>query len=724
MNNVAHIIKEENLIQTIDEHNKNVAMLSSNFASKFNQGLYCYLSGLYHDIGKTSDEFGNRIINNGRKCDHSSAGLQFIYDKNNPITKIIGHLICSHHSGLLNSDNKYSYSEKSLYGRLNKHIPNYIRPKPNPDILNKLSLEFSNTKPENLNGFYFFQLIHMLFSCLVDADYIDTESFMNQCNRNSNNIITSKLLCTANNYINKFGIPTNEINILRTNVLNDCISFSKNKRGFYTQRVPTGGGKTISSLLFSLNHAINNNMDRIIYVIPYTSIIEQNAKVFEDIVGSKHVLQHHCNYDFTEDDIENNKNLYIENWDSEIIVTTNVQFFESLFSNRTSKNRKLHNIANSVIIFDEAQMLPVNYLLPCLNSLEELVNNYNCSVVLSSATQPHLDKYLKTKPIEIVKNQDVLDEKFKRTNIKFIGEKTIDDICLELQRTKQSLIIVNTKRHAEDLFYILNNNVDTYYLSTNLCPIHISNIIKEIKYRLKNNLECTVISTRLIEAGVDIDFPVVYRSLCGIDSIIQSAGRCNREGKLTDMNGNLVKGNVYVFIPEREYVKSTPKETLHQASITLEVIDLFDDITNKEATDTYFNKLYSSSNLDEKNILKRINNGFNLNTNDIESLLNYQFEDISNDFKLLEDETIPIYIPYDDEAVHLINILNNKCESRNIHKKLQQYSVNVYKNKYIDLVEKGIVNDYNYIYGIMNDIRYYDSKVGIKREYERVDLFL
>lgn len=302
--------------------------------------------------------------------------------------------------------------------------------------------------------------------------------------------------------------------------------------GLYTLTVPTGGGKTISSMAFAMKQAVKYHKQRIIYVIPYLSIIDQTAKNFKDLLGEENVLESHSsvNYDDTEEDLADRMKLASENWDAPIVITTNEQFWESLYGSRTSKCRKLHNLADSVIIFDEAQMMPLDFLTPCLKALEELVTQYSVSAVLCSATQPALSRYLTLKPREIMENIPDLYQFFNRVTWQFDGERTYDDLAAQIKTHQQALCIASTKKEAMEIYSRLADE-DSFYLSTNLCPVHRMKVIDEIRRRLKEGNPCRVVSTSIISVGVDVDFPVAYLEYTGLDSLIQGAGRCNREGR-------------------------------------------------------------------------------------------------------------------------------------------------------------------------------------------------
>ena len=292
-------------------------------------------------------------------------------------------------------------------------------------------------------------------------------------------------------------------------------------------------------MAFALKHLSLNNLKRIFYVIPYTSIIEQNAKIFRDIFGEKNVLEHHSNFDPVREDnydFQTKKDRFKvvwENWDIPITVTTNVQFFESLFGNKRSRCRKLHNLSRSVIILDEAQMLPTEYLKPSLQALSELVGNYGSTVVLCTATQPKIGDFIdkSLSVTEIMNSPQQLYEQFKRVQISHLGQLSDEDLVDHLSEHNQVLCIVNTRKHAQIIYDELSKSCKVYHLSAKMCPVHRRKVLDEIRENLSRGADCRVVSTQLIDAGVDVDFPVSMRAMTGIDSIAQAAGRCNREGK-------------------------------------------------------------------------------------------------------------------------------------------------------------------------------------------------
>jgi len=711
---IAH--KDKDREQLLIEHLTNTAKLAGEFAKAFNNQEYAYIIGLLHDIGKYSDEFQNRIKHNAKKCDHSTAGAREI--QKSGIFGILGsYCIAGHHCGLQDIGDKTDMKgEGTLYSRLydTYKIPNYYAFNKEINDTQYAAKIKPYLKPLNKGGFSVSFLIRMLFSALVDADYLDTESFMqdNLVNRKISYDFESfrKTLKDKINSFSNIGI----INEKRAEILKNCINKANMQKGLFTLTVPTGGGKTIASMAFAINHLINHKMDRIIYVIPYTSIIEQNAEVFKNIFGKNMVLEHHSNFNFDDDEIDGNLfKLLSENWDCPFIVTTNVQFFESLFANKSSRCRKLHNIANSVIIFDEAQMLPEQYLTPCVNVITELVYNCNATAVLCSATQPALVEYFpkEMKAVEISENIKELYDIFKRTTF-IIRDKPLNTNTLadEINGLSQCLCIVNTRKHALKLYNLLKRE-GAYHLSSLMCPQHRKEIIAEIKKSLQDNLTCRVVSTSLIEAGVDVDFPVVYRVIGGLDSVIQAAGRCNREGKLKDKNGNKTLGKVHVFNAEDEFATYQPFGFRRQIEITNQMLKKYEDISCPEAIDDYFKRLYfyaGKEGRDIKDIFNKLENGY------CSGKFEYDFKSIAQEFKLINEDTVSVIIPFNDYAIKFVEKLKYAEFDKYDIRSIQSYSVNVYETEAKILLETGKVRQINDNIFILSSMDYYDKNSGLK----------
>ena len=721
MNYLAHKREEDEAEQLLIEHLTQTAEFSSAFAKEFDNEEYGYLCGLIHDLGKYSDAFQKRI-RGGKKCDHSTAGAKEIY-KSTPFGKLLAYCTAGHHSGLQNVGSKFDVGgEGTLYSRLASEyrVDEYESYK--KEISQELKITSQpKIKPLNKAGFSYSFFIRMLYSCLVDADFLDTENFMKngQANRSIEYDFKS-MLNNLNKKMDSFKKCSGIINEKRAEIFNSCVRKANSERGLFSLTVPTGGGKTLSSMAFALNHLLKNDMRRIIYVIPYTSIIEQNAKEFSNVFGSNLVLEHHSNYDFnnSEDNYNDVKKLSSENWNMPIIVTTNVQFFESLFANKSSRCRKLHNIANSIIIFDEAQMLPTDFLTPCIRAISELVHNYKCTSVLCTATQPAITEMFpeEIKLTEICEETDKLYQIFNRTKIVQRGVIESPDLANEINGLNQALVIVNTRKHALKLFSMLNGE-NIFHLSTLMCPAHRKEIVAKIKELLKAGEPCKVISTRLIEAGVDVDFPIVYRANAGLDSIVQSAGRCNREGKLKDENGNSTVGEVHIFKPEEEFVNNQPSAFKRPIEVTDIISNFHEDITSPQAIKDYFEKLYffeSENGLDIKGIVKSLEEGMTMKSRNPDAQLNFDFATVAKDFKLIEDNTYPIIVKYDKNAEELVESLRHAEHIGSILRSLQGYTINLYRHEYESLANSNELDFITAETPVLRDMNKYSKDTGIE----------
>lgn len=496
--------------------------------------------------------------------------------------------------------------------------------------------------PEKDPHFALSVFIRMLYSCLVDADFLDTERFMSNgmIQRDSGECM-EVLLDKLKDRISKWLVNRDDttVNGRRSEILRNCLEQGKTPKGLFQLTVPTGGGKTVASLAFALRHAVEHHMDRVIYVIPYTSIIEQNAQVFREILGNENVLENHSNVDYESSEEFKPMQLAAENWDKPVVVTTNVQFFESLYANKSSKCRKLHNIVNSVIIFDEAQMLPPNYLKPCMAMIEELLQRYGTSIVLCTATQPALQQFLPEKYAarELCPRRDEQFRFFERVTYQNIDTVTEEEMAEKLQQEWHTLCIVNTRKRAQRLYERLQGE-GVYHLSTTMYPAHRRRVLAEIGERLKDETvkKCIVISTSLVEAGVDLDFTSVYRELAGVDSIIQAAGRCNRNGE-----SGKDKSIVRIFQWEDKERVSGQRQ---QIGTTKNLLAEGKDITALDNITEYFRRLYriKGESLDMKKILEKFDGG------------DYQFAMVAKDFKLIEENTVTVYIDQEPEAKALL----------------------------------------------------------------------
>ena len=442
--------------------------------------------------------------------------------------------------------------------------------------------------------------------------------------------------------------PDNTLDKNRCKILEDAVLAASGKTGIYTFTAPTGSGKTISSMAFALSHAKTNHLRRVIYIIPYCSIIDQTQVVFERIFGDGCIIAHYSEVEYkTEENKVNGeidkRYLAAENWDAPVIITTTVQFFESLFSNKPSHCRKLHNIAESVLIFDEAQMLPVSYLRPCIAVISELIKNYRCSAVLCTATQPSLDKLFseslpEMSSVELCLNVKKTYEQFRRVRYEYIGKTSSQELAVQVGNLDQVLCIVNRRDQAQKIYNLLPE-AERFHLSTAMCSADRREKLMLIRNRLQEGKTCRVISTSLIEAGVDVNFPVVYRELAGLDSIIQAGGRCNREGE-----PGVINGTVYIFESE----VPAPRMLAQNIAATKYVLNRFDDISSTESVQSYFSELFYIEKgieaLDEKEILRLCRER------------SMPFAEISNKFHMIENAQYTVYISREENKSLLFDL--------------------------------------------------------------------
>lgn len=702
--------------QTLEEHLEGVALLAEEFAAVFNGEDWARIAGLKHDAGKATAGFQRRLEGSSKKVDHSTFGAQLARQNCGPLGGLLSYVIAGHHGGMPNG----GLQEGELQYRL-KHgnVPDDVFLIPEANVSSKLKLPFQ-LPADKTSGFRSAFFTRMIFSCLVDADFLDTEEFCspdNAIERGSTDYLGMpdlKLKLDAYMGMLAKGAKATRVNGTRQKILQQCRQKTMTKAGFFSLTVPTGGGKTLSSMTFALDRAVANSHRRVIYAIPFTSIIEQNAHVFQQILGKEQVLEHHSNYresDGPEDAAYNRRRGFAsENWDAPVVVTTNVQLFESLFSNKPSRCRKLHNIANSVIVLDEAQAIPTEYLEPCLQALKELVENYKCTVVLCTATQPALDSFEVSNRLpeveEIIDQPKQLYDDLERTKVQFVGKLTDDDLAIRLRAEKQVLCIVPTKLQARALFENIQDEEGAYHLSTNMYPEHRRGVLSEVRRRLDDNLPCRIISTSLIEAGVDIDLPVVYRAMAGLDSIAQAAGRCNREGLLNAV-GEL--GQVYVYEPEKEAGMPWLKRC---ASRAVEILRVNPDIApiGLSAMRRYFELHYDAEDLDKKKIL----NSFPT-YKQIQLARDFYlpFRDIAQEFRFIEDDSIGVVIPANEGVESLIQSLRFTDFPRSVLRKLQPYTVSVRNAEFALLNSCGALEAVEGEIPILRNMASYSEAVGL-----------
>lgn len=711
--------------ELLTDHLKNVSDKTAGFCNVFGFSELGFNAGYLHDIGKYQESFQKRIEGKNIQVEHSICGakelINILSEPNDIINRqILSYVIAGHHSGLPDCGTEDDISQKqTLLARLKRKTEDYsaykheFTKKKIPFWLKNFCYVNATDKP-----FAFSLLVRMLFSALVDADSLETERFYN--NGVPRSVLTvdfEKLREKLNEKYNSFNKKTEDINIRRTEIKNFCEKAANSKSGLFSLTVPTGGGKTLSSMTFAINHLIRNNHSRIIYVIPYTAIIDQTAKEFKNIFGESSILEHHSSVVLEESMHEETpKHLATENWDAPIVLTTNVQFFDSLFSNKRGKCRKIHNVANSIIVFDEAQMLPIPYLKPCLRAIDVLTRDFGCTALLMSATCPDFKQYMHIDSIITEINNDYSRhyKDMKRVTGKWIDKKTDAEIIGLIDHRKSNLIIVNSRKHAGLLFKSLPQATRKYHLSTLMTPENRKRVLNNIKNDLESNIPCTVVSTPLIECGVDLDFEAVFRSLSGIDSIIQAGGRCNREGKRSN-------SNVYIFeaIEGDPYKGDIPIYKNISRAICKKALENNDDIFELKYIEEYFQELleYKDKDIDEQGILELFQ--FSSDNNKM-PLLKFDFEECAKRFSYISDANKKdVIIPYNVKANNLIQEINNSSfisDLRMLHRKLEQYTVSVYswEHRYLNENHKLINLGDSDKKSILTDMGLYSDELGLQ----------
>ena len=678
--------------------------------------------GQIHDIGKYTSGFQKRI--NGAeniRVEHAICGAKEVA-KAPPKSYVpmIEYCVAGHHSGLPDGGTKVDGEEDStLHGRMKRKTGDYsayeneVKLEYPKDNLREL-FDVSNQR-EIIERYSFFT--RYLFSCLTDADFIDTERFVTSNTDRGIDGDFQKAYEKVCEKLNSFKIET-KLQESRSIIQEQVYKSVESNANVYTLNMPTGSGKTLCSIRAALKTAIENKKKRIIYVIPYVSIIEQTAKVFEDIFGDVlPVLQHHSNYDFDDDKNEDENEITseklkrsCENWDAKLIVTTNIQFFESLYHYKGRRLRKLHNLADSVIIFDEIHMLPIDYIQPCLRAIGYVTKYLNSTAILMSATMPNYDKfmerYMSGVKIENAVKDTSLFNVFDKCRYEYIGKCELASLAEKAQEYDNALIIVNKRKTARELYDICSGN--KYHLSTYMTPLHRSEIIAKIKEDIKNGINTTVISTSLIEAGVDLDFKAVFREIAGIDNILQSGGRCNREGKM-DM------GDVFVFETDGgNYQTKKKSDIIIRANITRNLFEEFENISTDKCIKEYYGRLlnYKEKKIEENTITAIMGNDLRID--------GIPFRTYAESFNFIDNQVIGIVIPCDENRGLIKELKDGKLS---VKRNLQRYSASVNKDEFKELFQIGIIETLDCGVCILANTDYYKSDVGLTLEND-VDCFI
>lgn len=657
---------------------------AAQFAGAFGAGRAGRLAGLLHDLGKYTPMFQKRLTGMSVKVDHATAGAVEVKNllpdgSDAAMAELVAFAIAGHHAGLADRHQGGGALADRLKKTLEPLDPVW-REEITPDAAD-LMPPFDWNKDKL--PFQFGLLGRMIFSCLVDADYRDTESFYSQVRGEAKDrdwpaldAIIDRLRADFDGHMAGLQTtsPLSDVNRLRRDILAHVRARADQPPGLFTLTVPTGGGKTLTSLGFALDHAKRHGLRRIIYAIPFTTVIDQTAGEFRKVLGEEHILEHHSA--FEEEKIKERQQrdklrLTMEDWAAPIVVTTNVQLFESLFSNRPSRCRKLHNLAGSVIVLDEAQTLPLNLLRPCMETLRELTANYGVSVVLCTATQPALDANdikggLPLAGRELAPDPQGLAAKFKRATIELGPEMGDEELVRALAREPQALVIVNSRGHALSLYRRARDaGLDgLIHLTTRQYAAHRQEILKNVREHLQQGQPCRLIATSLVEAGVDLDFPRVWRAEAGLDQITQAAGRCNREGK-RPLDASLV-----TVFKARD---NPPPFDIRQFVGDLDRMkDGFDDLSSPAAIKDYFGEVYwrKGDGLDAEKILDKFK------ISGMEA--NFSYRTVAEKFRMIQSGLAPVIIARDADARKALDRLKNPdTRPGAIARALQRYIVQV-----------------------------------------------
>ncbi len=679
--------------ETVSHHLTRVAQIAEDCASQFDSGIYGHIAGSFHDFGKYSEAFQNVLLGKQQGVNHAIPGAVVLamYSKLSDDFDPAIIAVEAHHSELSNGDHSFvkrmyqrylvedeSYDEHgktiAIQGRdaykasLNIfHSENAIK----SNRPNKQSYNYCTNPKIALMLF-----IRMIFSSLVDGDYSDSASHFDEKYAEKSQGIpldTELLLINLFNYrdeIKRVSSAATTINNLREQVFNDCILAAKKPSGLFTLTAPTGLGKTLALMAFALTHAKEHHHRRIIIVLPFVSIIEQNAKIYRDIAGQEVVLEDHSLVKHTEE-----TRFFSERWSAPIIVTTSVKFFEALFANKPTDCRRLHNITNSIIVFDEAQSLPNELISATLDAVNALCRRYKCTIIFSTATQPSFSyrPEVDWKPCEIIRDSSSLYLQTRRVQVRWRTKTptNLSTIAAEIAQIDSACVIVNLKRHARRLFDELDkccsNKDSLFYISTNMCPAHRSETLDTIKERLKNKQPCRLVSTQCIEAGVDVDFTVLYRALAPLDSIIQAAGRCNR-------NGVFDEGMLHVFIPDEPgplYPSDYYENAANKVLLMLSRGEI--DLQNIQHIEEYYRLLFQDS-IDKRELTEAINCN--------------NFKDVTAQYKLIGKQGVQIIVPYHDAVFKEIQTEASTGLTNAIMAKAQSITVGAFKSeKLLELCE-------------------------------------
>ena len=702
----AHSANENHHRHNLVDHLQAVAEIARDFAKPFGGEEAAYYAGLWHDIGKFDPQFQRYLSGDrSRGPDHKGAGTKLACQHLGPA----GLIVQGHHGGLkAEADLKGWVAEKA-------EAPAAIQALETawqliPDLEPKNRVKIPGFVKDRVKAEFW---VRMVFSAVVDADFLDTERHFNPEKadiRNTGPSLEKLWERFQERHRKETHGATGTVNDIRSEVYEACLNAASNPTGVFRLTVPTGGGKTLSGMGFALKHATAHGMKRVIVATPFTSITQQTASVYReylernDEADSSVVMEHHSMAEPEEqDDYEGGsiwQKLAAENWDAPVVVTTTVQLFQSLFSNRTSATRKLHRLAESVIILDEAQTLPAKLLTPVLDVLKELIENYGTTVVLSTATQPTfkaIKPFADVPATEIVPKYQRHFQTLKRVNYDWKTEfpTSWEKVAGTLRGSPQALAVVNTRKDALSLLEALGDD-DAFHLSTLLCGVHRQRVIQEIRGRLAEDRPCRVVSTQVVEAGVDLDFPLVMRAVGPLDSIIQAAGRCNRSGLLES-------GRVVVFNPQDSRPPPGPYAIATQQTMSMLNAGPL-DLDDPDTVTTYFRKVFSISDDDARQIQN--------------ARKELDYPEVASRFRMIDDDTVDVIVPNYGETEErrmveatLDKLRNGTPEARFLLRRVRPWTLQVYRSQVASNERSGLMAQV--MHGVYEWFGDYDPVTGI-----------
>lgn len=645
--------REDGTQESMLKHLKGVSEKAGEFGEQIGSKKIAELCGKLHDFGKYSKSFKGVLEGKCTHIDHAICGAAFLYcllgnKKSLFCYRAAMEAINGHHDGLVGYDYLEIFLKESLLsgdpvecnnrktaalaGQKQYQEATNAFLKDFPQFLSEYQSIEKVQKLEEINGSIDEMLYtRMLFSCLVDADYTISSGKKPQEPLEFEPKQCLKVLDEYREELKKNAKGSSTVNALRDLLFERCGKAARLEEGLFTLTAPTGTGKTLALLNFALQHAEEFGKKRIILVLPFLALAEQSYEVYSNIIPE--ILQDH-----SQSELDDRQREFAERWESPFIITTSVKFFQALFAQKPTDCRKLHNIANSIILFDEAQSLPANLLAATLNAVNALCTQYHCTMVFSTATQPEF-KFIQGvswEPIEIMPDYPMMYEKLKRTQVEWRIKKQIplEAIAREMEEKENVCAIVNLRRHAVEVFKVLKsdscNREELFFLTTDLCPKHRSEVIRTIKERQKAGLPCKVVSTQCIEAGVDLDFCVLYRALAPLEAIIQAAGRCNRSGKFR-------VGKVVVFEPEVEGSLYPPDKWYQNAAIVVKEILSREniEINDPECISNYYEILFREYAKDKEALTKAIKDR--------------DYEETAREYRLIENQGKKVIVPFNEE---------------------------------------------------------------------------